>query len=239
PGAACSINMTFTPAVLGIRSGTLSIVSNGGSPSVGLSGNGIAAIASLSPSSLTFGNQLVGTTSAPQAVTLANTGNIALSISNFTASTGFSQTNSCGNSLAPNASCSINVSFAPFAAGSISGSLSLSTDGLSPFPTVGLSGNGAAPVATISSASVTFGNQTLNTPSAPQTLSLSNTGIATLQLTSISITSTSGTGSNGFAQTNSCPAALDPGAGCAISVTFTPDTIGGRGAFLTVSSNAP
>lgn len=239
PGASCSISVTFAPALLGQRPGTLTVTSNGGPANVALSGNGTAAIPSLSPPSLTFGNQPVGTTSAAQVVTLTNSGNIVLNISSVTATTGFGQTNSCGASLAPGASCSINVTFTPFDARILSGAVNLSTDGLSPFPSVGLSGTGTAPVATISPVSLTFGNQALHTTSAAQAISLSNTGMATMQLASIVITSTSGVGANGFAQTNNCPAALDPGASCTINVTFTPDSLGGRGAYLSVSSNAP
>ena len=59
-----------------------------------------APVASLSPSSLAFGNQSVGTTSAAQTVTLSNTGNAALAITGIATSANFSQTNNCGSSVA-------------------------------------------------------------------------------------------------------------------------------------------
>ena len=80
---------------------------------------------SLSTSTLTFGNQNVGTTSASQPVTLSNTGNAALTITNIGANANFGQTNNCGTSLAASGSCTINVSFAPTAAGPLIGTLTI------------------------------------------------------------------------------------------------------------------
>src|SRR5207249_5773955 len=65
-----------------VCSSDLTIRSNAqGSPqTVTLSGTGLGPVVSLSPPSLTFGTQLVGTASAAQAVTLHNTGNAPLYI---------------------------------------------------------------------------------------------------------------------------------------------------------------
>src|SRR5205823_896534 len=73
---------------------------------------------SLSPTSLNFGNQNVGTTSAPQTVTLSNIGTATLSITSIGIENGdyssdFAETNNCGTSLAAGASCAINVTFTP------------------------------------------------------------------------------------------------------------------------------
>src|SRR5436309_2299639 len=94
----------------------------GGQPSAGGS-------VTLSPNSLTFANQAVGTTSTAQAVTLSNSENVALSISSIaitgTNSGDFAQTNNCGTSLAANSSCTINVTFTPTATGSRTATLSV------------------------------------------------------------------------------------------------------------------
>ena len=107
----CTINITFTPTATGNRTGTLTINDNAaGSPhTVALSGTGTVPIANLSPTSLSFGNQLVGTISAPQPVALSNSGSAPLTINSITASGDFAQTNDCGSSLAAGASCTINV----------------------------------------------------------------------------------------------------------------------------------
>ena len=81
---------------------------------------------SLSPTSLNFDSQLVGTTSAAQPVTLSNSGNALLTINDISTSGDYAQTNDCASSLAAGASCTINVTFTPTASGSRSGMLTIS-----------------------------------------------------------------------------------------------------------------
>ena len=82
-GAACSISVTFTPAVSGSLAASLTFTDNAaGSPqSLTLSGTGAGPSVSLSPTGLSFGSQAVNTTSGVLTATLTNTGNAALSIS--------------------------------------------------------------------------------------------------------------------------------------------------------------
>jgi hypothetical protein len=109
---------------------------------VSLSGTGLGALPVLSLTSLTFGVQVVGTTSASQPVTLTNTGNSSLTINSISAPSNYSQTNNCGSSLAAGASCSITVTFTPQATGSRTASLSVA-DGAGGSPqTVAVSGTG-------------------------------------------------------------------------------------------------
>ena len=75
--------------------------------------------AGVSPGSLTFGNQPEGTTSASQPVTLSNTGNGALTITNIGTGANFGETDNCGTSVAASASCTINVTFTPTATGTL------------------------------------------------------------------------------------------------------------------------
>ncbi|WP_194895306.1 discoidin domain-containing protein [Catenulispora pinisilvae] len=103
-------------------------------------GNGSALTAN--PSSVSFGNEAVGSTSGAQAVTVSNPGSIAAAISSVTASGPFSQTNNCGSSLAAGASCAVQVTFAPTASGSANGSLSVASNAPSSPLTVTLSGTG-------------------------------------------------------------------------------------------------
>jgi hypothetical protein len=94
-------------------------------------------------------------------------------------------------------------------------------------------GNG--PVASLSAASLSFGSQTVGTTSAAQTVTLSNTGNATLSITSIAVT---GTNASDFAQTNTCGSSVTAGAKCTIAVLFTPSALGTRTAALSISDNA-
>ncbi len=239
--ASCAINLTFIPSSTGARTGSLTITDSAlGSPQVvGLSGTGTAPAASLSATSLSFSNQNVGTTSGAQALTLTNTGTASLTVTSI-AITGsnagdFAQTNTCGNSVAANANCTLTVTFTPSAAGSRAASLSIADNATGSPQVVGLSGTGTAPAASLSASSLSFSNQNVGTTSGAQALTLTNTGTASLTVTSIAIT---GSNAGDFAQTNTCGSSVAAGANCALTVTFTPSAAGSRAASLSISDNA-
>jgi HYDIN/CFA65/VesB family protein len=94
---------------------------------------------------LSFGDQAVGTTSVAQTVTLSNAGDAALSIIGIQANGDFGQTNTCGSGLAVGASCSINVSFSPTAAGVRTGSLSVGDNAANSPQSITLTGNAVVP----------------------------------------------------------------------------------------------
>lgn len=99
-------------------------------------------VASVSPSSLTFAGQQVGTTSPAQTVTLSNTGSVSLAISSITTSGDFAQTNDCGSSMATGDSCTVSVTFTPTTGGTNSGGLSFTDNADNSPQTVALSGTG-------------------------------------------------------------------------------------------------
>jgi FG-GAP-like repeat/Abnormal spindle-like microcephaly-assoc'd, ASPM-SPD-2-Hydin len=141
---SCNVSVSFTAKGGGTRTATLAITDNApGSPhTVNLTGTGSTAqgTLALSPTSLTFATQSVGTASAAQTVTLTNGGSAAVPISQISATGDFKETNTCGTSLAASASCQISVTFAPTAGGSRSGILTVAAANS---PTVALSGTGA------------------------------------------------------------------------------------------------
>jgi hypothetical protein len=192
------------------------------------------AAAILSATSLTFGNQMVNSVSSPQTVTLTNPASASMGITSIVASGDFTQTNTCGTSLAAGASCTVTVFFAPTVAGTRTGLLALTDDASNSPQTVSLSGSavsGGAPAVTLS-LTLTFPNQNLNETSAPQTVTVTNSGTAVLNVASVAI--------NGdFAQSSACVGAVAAGVACPISVTFTPTTTGQRTGTLTVTDNAP
>jgi hypothetical protein len=104
--------------------------------------NGSALTAS--PSSLSFGSENVGSTSAAQTVTVSNPGTTAASVSSVSASGPFSETSTCGSSIAAGGSCSVSVKFAPTAAGAASGTLSVASSAPSSPLSVALSGTGVS-----------------------------------------------------------------------------------------------
>ena len=154
-GASCTVTVVFKPSVAAGESATLVItvvITNGGVSSsqsfnVSLSGTGSAAApgVGLAPTSLSFGGQLLTTTSAAKTVTLTNTGTSTLTINSVAASGDFAQTNTCGTlpaSLAAGANCTISVTFAPTAVGARTGTLTI-TDNAGGNPhTVPLTGTG-------------------------------------------------------------------------------------------------
>ncbi len=96
-----------------------------------------------SPSSLSFGSTAVGATST-STVTVSNSGSAAVSMASVGVTGPFSETNNCGTSLAAGASCTVSVTFAPTAAGSASGTLSVNSSAPGSPLTVALSGTGTA-----------------------------------------------------------------------------------------------
>jgi hypothetical protein len=123
-GANCTVNVIFTPAAAGSRTASLLISDDGGgSPqAVTLTGTGTSGPAArLSTSAVVFGEQAVGTTSHGETVVLTNAGDRPLAVGSMTVvgATGrdFAQTNTCGSSLAPGASCTIEIRFTPRAMG--------------------------------------------------------------------------------------------------------------------------
>jgi Beta-propeller repeat len=146
-GGTCAIQVTFTPTVLGTRTGTLTITdSSAGSPrTVQLTGQGAQASATLSPASLAFPSQQPGTTSATQTVTLTNSGAIALEVSSVQTTGPFSEFNTCGSSVLANGTCAISVTFSPSTTGTAGGTLTLADSAADSPQTVSLTGTGGTP----------------------------------------------------------------------------------------------
>jgi len=111
---------------------------------VGLSGSGTVVL--LSKKGLSIGNQQVGTSSAPQNVTLTNVGSSQLNFSGITITgtnpTDFSQRNTCGTSIGAGAKCTITVTFTPTATGKRTAAVSMSDDGGGSPQRVTLTGTG-------------------------------------------------------------------------------------------------
>jgi hypothetical protein len=194
---------------------------------------------SLSPASLSFGNQSVNTKSGIVTATLTNGGSAALSLSGI-ALTGanpgdFAQTNTCGSSVGAGASCTISVTFDPTASGSRSASVSFTDNANGSPQSLSLGGTGTSATASLSTSSLSFGNQSVNTTSGVLTAILTNGGNAALSLSSIALT---GANPGDFAQTNTCGSSVAAGASCTISVTFDPAATGNLSASVSFTDNA-
>ncbi|HEV3279584.1 MAG TPA: choice-of-anchor D domain-containing protein, partial [Terriglobia bacterium] len=232
-GATCRVSVTFTPTGAGTAPGALTITDGAiGSPQiVMLSGSGSGPVASFSPSSFNFGNQIVGTTSTAQIVTLTNTGNATLNISSLTAAGAYAiASTNCGSALAASANCTITVTFTPTQTGTLNGGISLADNAYQSPQTVPLTGVGTQGTAILNPTSLTFNVQLLNTTSAAQTVTLTNEGTAVLTINSVS-------NPNSFLQTNNCGTTVAVGGSCTFTVTFHPAMIGNLGASFVISDN--
>ena len=193
--------------------------------------SGAPPAASLSSTNMTFANQAIKTTSAAQSVTLSNTGTGALHIASIVPSGNFADTTTCGATLSAGSSCTISVTFTPTAAGTSTGSITI-TDNASGSPqAISLTGVGTGPTVSLAQMSLAFGFQQINTTSAAQSVTLSNTGNMTLNIASIMA-------SGDFADTTTCGATLGAGSSCTISVTFTPTAAGTRTGAITITDDA-
>ncbi len=145
-GAKCTISMAFKPKSMGNVSGTVSIVDSASSKPQFIDLTGAGTVVGFSPNTLNFAPQKVGTTSAPQTVTMTNHGTAAVSVTkifiggeNFRV---FSQTNSCPSSLSAGASCAIAVTFSPTKTGKFKATVSADDSGGGSPQSMNLAGTG-------------------------------------------------------------------------------------------------
>ncbi|HTW60726.1 MAG TPA: choice-of-anchor D domain-containing protein [Terracidiphilus sp.] len=235
--ADCQIQVEFAPTQAGPATGTLTLTDGSGTQTVELTGVGLTGPTdTLSATSLTFPTTATGQLSAAQPVTLTNSGGQPLESIAISASSGFTLTNGCTTQLGANASCTIQVQFAPTQIGSVSGTLTV-TDALRA-QTVSLSGTGAAPAAiSVSPSSLTFLNQQPGVASAPQTVTVSNSGGVAMANVGAAITGPAAA-SYSIAGTT-CGATLNAQGSCTIQIVFTPAGAGPIAATLAISSSTP
>jgi len=240
PGATCTISVSFTPPAAGLQNATLSITDNvQGSPQpVTLSGTGTVPGASLLPASLAFGTLPLGATSGVMTATLTNTGNAPLTINStgIDDPTEFAQLNNCGASVNAGANCTFRVTFSPQTLGIHNATLTVTDNAPTGSQAVSLSGTGTGPGAGLSTNSLTFPAQIVTTTSSAQSVTLTNTGNAPLNITTIKAS-----GDFALAPSSSpcpTPGSLAAGANCIISVTFTPTAGNTRTGALSIIDNA-
>lgn len=101
-----------------------------------------AAVGAFTPDPLSFPAQSVGSTSAAEAVQLTNAGELNLTIGKIAATGPFAETNNCGATLVPNASCVINVTFSPTATGAATGALTVTDSAPGGSQSMALTGTG-------------------------------------------------------------------------------------------------
>lgn len=220
--------------------------------------NALGPAATLNTTALTFRRSIGGGPSGKQNVTVTNTGDATLVLTTVALignnaadyklqapAAGAQCAN--GTTVAPKATCSVDITFDPSVVGTRSAELQITPDAASGLEAVkatltGTATQAAEPFATADAATLNFGNQALNTASGTKTLVVTNNGEANLTFDSAATAfAISGTNAAEFTvgTTGTCVAAgsVAAGATCTIQLKFTPTATGNRTATLTVNSN--
>jgi hypothetical protein len=222
---ASTVLTALVPSADLANSGTASVtVSNptpggGTSSAVSFTITPLAPLVSFSSSAIVFSSQKVGTSSATQIVAVQNPGTAALAISAISISgagaESFTQTNTCGSTLAAGANCSISVIFKPAAGGLQSASITIADNASGSPQALAISGSGlslglAVASGTSSSATVAAG------ATANYSLTIGGAGVAG----TVTITCT------GAPKGADCsvPSSVSPNAASASSLTVTVTT---------------
>jgi len=235
----CQINVSFAPIYGGPLNSVLGIFTSAtlNPQAIGLAGNAIPAAISINPYGLQWYNLIIGTSST-QTMTITNPGSTPLSITSivYTGAADFLETNNCPlapNTLAQNAFCTVTVTYTPTVTGNESGNV-LVTDNADGQDNLWVYGNAfSAGIATLSPSSLTFPTTVIGQSSAPQTVTLSNTGTGTLGKINIYASYSDFPISN-----NTCPTSLAPGANCTFAIAFAPFYQGTDSGYVSVYDDA-
>jgi hypothetical protein len=231
-GQKCDINVVSKPTALGNRNGTLTVSASGQTTEViQLTGNGTAPAETFTPTALAFEPQLTGTTSLPLSVQINNNGTGSLTITSLQMTGDFAQSNACGSPVAPGASCTVQITFTPTALGNRTGVLTVTDNAPGSPHTLAINGQGTSQQASVNPTSLTFVSQPVGATSPGAAVTLHNSSITALTISSISAT-------GDFAQTNNCGASLAAGMDCQITVTFTPTATGNRTGTVSIADSS-
>lgn len=235
-GATCAVTVRAAPTAPGALTGTLTVPNNGigAAVTVPLTATGTAPVATVTPTTLAFGNVAVSRTRS-LAVTVTNTGNANLSVGTvtLTGATEFTLTgNTCGI-MAPGVPCTLTVRFAPTGRGNRQATLTIPSNGGN--RTVAIGGTGVASQFTVSPSPIAFANTTINT-NRDRVVTIRNTSTVAFTVTATTI---GGTNAARFTiPVNNClNRSVAAGGTCTLTVRFRPTARVTYSATLTVSGD--
>ena len=240
-GKDANLTVTYKPTSAGTLAGTVSIVSNASDPSAFVSLSGTAtttptAALTATPSSITFGDVVVGTAST-QTIRLTNSGAANATISGVTPSVAAVSVSGLAVplTLAPGASANFTAAFKPSAASSVSGNITVTSNATDSSMPIALTGTGEAAVLrlTASPTSLSFGSAAVGSSNAKQ-VTVTNIGNVNATVSSATVVgigfSLSGSGAG---------VTLVPGQSQTYAVNFDPTSAATDTGMLTVASNTP
>ncbi len=243
-GASCTVTVAFVPQTAGLLQQSLLVTATSADglttvqASASLSGYAPSATTlatsggALPSAPIAFGSLASGQTTT-QTVTLTNTGPSPLHLRRLSTSAPFTAATTCTAPLAPQAACTVTLTYAPsytLPADALqtprddTGSLLIDSDaGTAPLtlflqgtaqPSPNPAPSGSLPALTLSQGALTFANTLGGSTSASQQLILTNTGAVPVDISALLVPP-------GFAATSGC-STLPPAASCALQVAFTP-----------------
>ena len=248
--AICKIQVTFKPASVGAKTGTLTVADAtvGTVPATAaLTGTAIAATALvITPATSDFGTVEAPATKTTN-FTIKNTGGTASDAvvigggsAEFVVDAAL-----CNNlPLAPAASCAFTVTFKPATAGAKTAAIIATVNGVAS-ATAQVTGTGTVkgtPVLAVSPPTLDFGSITVGTTKGPLSLTVTNSGTAATGVLSVvkkdSTSSVGGASQFTFTSPDCNGASLEPGESCTVAVTYSPTITGSASAILTISDGA-
>lgn len=198
-------------------------------------------VAAVSPTHLDFASQEVLTLSPLQKVTVQNVGGDSLTVTGFNLfGDAFTVSGeACVNAtLAPGATCELDVRFFPPSVGDFTGAITIESNSFFAPPGLSLFGVGIEPaaeaIASVSPTSIAFPNQVVGKLGPTETVQITNTGTDTLTVTGYQLSGTAFVIRNDGCLT----AQVKPGASCQFEIGFLPDTTGAFTDTLVIQSNS-
>ena len=233
-GQSCGFTATFAPTFIGSQSTTIYICDNaGGNPrTLTLTGTAIAPPPpTVTPSSHSFGNVEVGTSSAVQNFVISNPSPTSITLSAITVPAPFALVaNTCGGSIAANSSCNFDARFNAVAGAASASITATASSGPISIP---VTGNGTPPPPpTFTPPSINFGSVQLGASSTNGTFTVTNPALTPVTLSAFT------TSAPFSLVSTTCGASLPPSGTCTADVKFTPAAAGpASGALSNASGN--
>jgi hypothetical protein len=245
PGGTCVITVKFAPTATGDVDGDMTIPYSGAtdvSKLVTLTGTGTQAELAFTPSAgLTFSTP-VGDTSPSQPLTITNMGDATMGITSITITgTGAARfaiaSKTCAATLAAGATCAVNVTYHPTAAGTSTATVHVDDDANGNPHDANLSGAATVPGIQTTPATLAFDPLQDGLLGPVKRVTIKNTGAAPLKVGTLSI---GGTNTGSFLiDADACSGkTVQPAATCAVDIRFRPQQIGAKSATVQIPSNA-
>jgi hypothetical protein len=236
PSQSATLTASFAPSAVGSTTGSVTILSNAANSSltIPLSGTGAQSGLSISPTSFNFGSVVDGLTKSQNFI-VTNTGTASLTIAQLSVTGSAYSASGLATpaTLTPGSTATFSVLFAPTTAGSLAGSVSLSSNAPNSPNSLALSGTGVASSVTLSANPTSLSFASVNAgSSSSKNVTVTNSGNSSLTISQITVNAKDFTAS-GIAT----PVALASGQSAVMSVSFKPTASENVTGNITVSSS--